>query len=123
VVVALTVFFSALLASSAGAQTVTGTLQGTVIDSTGAVLPGVVVTIKNIDTGASRGVVTNAVGFYTAPFLPVGPYSVTAALSGFSTLVRNNVEVGLNQTRVAAHQYHQRRSESGLKPAPPRRMP
>lgn len=93
-----------LIASPAAAQTVTGTLQGTVTDATGAVLPGAMVTIKNIDTGASREITTNAVGFYSAPFLPIGAYTVTARLSGFGTMVRDNVDVGLNQTRVADFQ-------------------
>ena len=83
------------------AQTVTGTIQGVVTDSSGAVLPGVSVTLKNIETGATRTVTSNDVGFYSAPFLPVGRYSVTAKMPGFATLVRDDVEVGLNQTRVA----------------------
>ena len=86
------------------AQTVTGTIQGVVTDSSGAVLPGVSVTTKNIETGAARTVTSNDVGFYSAPFLPVGRYSVTAKMSGFATLVRDDVEVGLNQTRVADFQ-------------------
>ncbi len=83
------------------AQTVTGTLQGTVTDSTGAVMPGVTIAIKNTETGATREIVTNEAGSYSAPFLPLGRYTVTARLSGFATTVRDSVDVGLNQTRVA----------------------
>jgi Carboxypeptidase regulatory-like domain len=92
------------LASGAAAQTVTGTLQGTVTDAGGGVLPGVVVTIKNVDTASTRDVTTNNAGFYTAPFLAIGTYTVTAKLTGFNTLVREKVQVGLNQTQIADFQ-------------------
>ncbi len=82
------------------AQTVTGTLQGTVVDTSNAVLPGVTVTIRNIDTGAERVVVTNETGFYSAPYLPIGRYAVTAELAGFGAVTHEGIEVGLNQTRV-----------------------
>ena len=84
----------------ATAQTVTGTVQGTVTDSSGGVLPGVIITIKNDDTGGVREVVTNAVGFYAAPFLAIGRYTVTAKLEGFQTVVQEGVQVALNDTRV-----------------------
>src|SRR5687767_3715722 len=95
------IFILLFVASPVGAQTVTGTIQGQVADSTGSVLPGVSIQIRNQDTGAARQLTTNDQGFYTATFLPVGRYSVTAKLTGFSTVVRDGVDVGLNQTRVA----------------------
>jgi len=67
------------LCPSAVAQTVTGTLQGTVTDTTSATLPGVTVTIRNVDTGLVREVLTNERGFYNAPFLPIGRYRLTCA--------------------------------------------
>jgi hypothetical protein len=82
------------------AQTITGTLQGTVTDSSGGILPGVTITIKSDDTGALRVVVTNGVGFYAAPFLAIGQYTVTATLDRFQTVVREGVEIALNDTRV-----------------------
>jgi outer membrane receptor protein involved in Fe transport len=81
-------------------QTVTGTIQGTVTDTSGGVLPGVTVTIKHVDTGGERAVVSNGEGFYSAPFLQIGAYSVTAALSGFGTVVRTGIQLNLNDTRV-----------------------
>ena len=87
-------------AESARAQTVTGTLQGTVTDSSGAVLPGASITIRNDETGGVREVITNDVGFYAAPYLPIGRYTVTAKLDGFQTVVREGVQVSLNDTRV-----------------------
>ncbi|HEX9981979.1 MAG TPA: carboxypeptidase regulatory-like domain-containing protein [Thermoanaerobaculia bacterium] len=82
------------------AQTVTGTVNGTILDRSGAALPGVTVTLRNAETGLQRVVVTNESGFFNAPFLPAGPYDVQAELSGFASLTRRNVRVELNQTTV-----------------------
>src|SRR5262249_35082622 len=81
------------------AQTVTGTIQGTVTDTTGATLPGSVVSIQNVETHASRELTTTERGQYAAPFLPLGQYKVTATLSGFGPVVRD-AEVTLNATTV-----------------------
>lgn len=94
------VVFVAVFGGHSFAQTVSGTLQGTVVDSSGGVLPGAVVTMRHVDTGQERTVVTNGSGFYVAPFVPIGRYRVTAALAGFGTAVQENVEVGLNQSQV-----------------------
>ena len=82
------------------AQTVTGTLKGTVIDDTGAALPGVTVTIRNVSTGLERIIVTSANGLYSAPFLPVGRYNVKAELDGFRTITKTGAAVELNTTTV-----------------------
>jgi hypothetical protein len=82
------------------AQTVTGTLQGTVTGPDGAPLPGVTVTVRNLDTGTERNTVTNERGFYSAPFLPIGRYRVTASLEGLGSATREDVDVSLNQTTV-----------------------
>ncbi len=68
-----------LLPSFASAQTVTGTLQGTLTDSKGAVVPGVDVSVVNVDTGQEQNLKTNQDGSYSAPFLPLGRYKVTAS--------------------------------------------
>lgn len=88
------------LCTPAAAQTVTGTVQGTVTDTSGGVLPGVTVTLRNTQTGVERTVVTNESGLYSAPFMPLGTYVVTATLSGFGPVTREGVQVTLNQTRV-----------------------
>ena len=64
------------MSTPAFAQTVTGTIQGTVTDTSGGVLPGVTVTIRQMDTGAQRVVVTNEAGIYSAPFVQIGRYAV-----------------------------------------------
>ncbi|HLA12029.1 MAG TPA: carboxypeptidase regulatory-like domain-containing protein [Pyrinomonadaceae bacterium] len=84
----------------ATAQTVTGTLQGTVTDSNGAVVSGANVVIRNVETGQERTLSTTDDGLYSAPFLPIGRYSVVISASGFTSVTQENVEVGLNQTRV-----------------------
>src|SRR5713101_546749 len=90
--------------SPAAAQTVTGTLQGTVTDASGGVLSGATVTITNVDLGTVREATTNDVGFYGAPFLAIGAYRVGVSLSGFGTVIRENVQVSLNQTQIADFQ-------------------
>jgi hypothetical protein len=97
------IFFVVLMlgiAAPAAAQTVTGTLQGTVTDTSGGVLPGVTVTITQVETGTQRSVITNGEGIYNAPFLQIGRYTVKAELSGFGTVVREGIDVRLNDTRV-----------------------
>ncbi len=93
----VTAFTMIGFAALASAQMTRGSLGGTVRDDTGGVLPGVSVTIKNEDTGISRTVVTNAEGFYRAPALEPGRYTVTVQLSGFRSLERNAVQVLTNQ--------------------------
>ena len=90
-----------LLPSLASAQTVTGYLQGTVYDSKGAVVPGVEIVVRNLETGQERNVRTNDDGIYVASFLPLGRYSIKASGQGFTDLTQDNVEITLNQTRVA----------------------
>jgi len=82
------------------AQTVTGTLQGTVTDATGGVVPGADVVVRNLETGQERNLKTNGEGAYSAAFLPLGRYSVAASSKGFSKVVQENIEITLNQTRV-----------------------
>jgi outer membrane receptor protein involved in Fe transport len=86
---------------STPAQTVTGSMEGRVIDQTGAVITGAKVAIRNVETGQERVVTTNAEGFYRAPFLPLGPYRVIASSQGFANVTQENIQVTLNQTVVA----------------------
>ena len=77
---------------------VTGSIAGTVRDSTGAVLPGATVTVRGPSLQReSVTVTTNADGTYRIPLVPPGTYSVTTELSGFTTQVRQGVGVALNQ--------------------------
>ncbi len=78
----------------------TGTLTGTVQDPNGAILPGVTVTVRNLSTGASRTVTTNADGHWTIPGLSVGAYEVAYELTGFKRLVRDRTEVEASVPRT-----------------------
>jgi len=82
------------------AQDTTGTILGTVVDSSGGVLPGVTVTVKNTDTSQSRAVVTDDAGRYRVPLLAPGHYEVTAQISGFQTMVRSGITVTVGQQAV-----------------------
>jgi outer membrane receptor protein involved in Fe transport len=95
---ALLALLSSISVVSVFAQSTTGAIQGTVVDQSGAVLPGVAVNIVNTATGATREVVTDAGGLFAAPGLPVGPYEVTATLQGFATQRQPGVRVQVGQT-------------------------
>ena len=71
-----------LLCAPAMAQTL-GTITGEVKDSTGAVVPGVTVTVVNKATNATRTTQSNAVGLYDFPALPPGTYTVKQRAPGF----------------------------------------
>jgi hypothetical protein len=79
------------------AQAVTGTIIGQITDSTGAVMPGTTVTLTNTGTGLVRVITTDANGEYTAPSLPTGTYAVKAELSGFKTVNRPDIPLGVDQ--------------------------
>ena len=82
------------------AQLTTGTISGTVMDQTKATLPGAEVNVRNIGTGLVRTVFANENGRFEAPNLPIGPYEVTAALSGFGTAVRRDIQLTIGRTIV-----------------------
>lgn len=86
-----------LVIGMAFAQT-SGTIQGTVTDDTGAVIPGASIVVANIETGTESSVSTNEVGFYTAPGLNQGLYSVTCSSDGFSTQEFPEVRLEVQQT-------------------------
>jgi hypothetical protein len=82
-------------------QAVTGTLLGTFLDPTGAVVPNANVTLTNEGTGVSNHMPTSAQGFYTFPTLDPGRYSVAMSAPGFKTTVAKGNLVQVEQsTRV-----------------------
>ena len=82
------------------AQNPTGQISGRVTDASGGVLPGVDVTVTQTSTGLVRTVVSNETGQFNVPSLPVGPYRVEAALSGFRTFVQSNIVLQVNANLV-----------------------
>ena len=77
----------------------TGTLTGTVSDPTGAVLPGVTVAVKSVQTGMTQQTTTDTNGEWRIPALPVGTYEVSFELQGFKRLVRDGIIVEAAATR------------------------
>src|SRR5829696_3729914 len=85
------------IATPARAQSVSGTILGTVTDSSGAVISQAKVTVANEGTGLTRTVEADSNGDYTVPSIPTGRYTVVAEMSGFKTLALSNIDVGVDQ--------------------------
>jgi Carboxypeptidase regulatory-like domain/TonB dependent receptor len=82
-----------VLTCIAGAQTNTATLSGTVMDSAGAVVPNVAITVSSKATGLKRQATTNNEGLFTLPLLPPGIYSLQAQREGFSVAEIEDIEL------------------------------
>ena len=87
---------SIAISRPAFAQIQGGSISGTVKDEQGGVLPGVTVTAQGVD--ATQTFVTEATGEYRFLNLAPGPYKVTAALQGFTTMVRDSVIVAVGRS-------------------------
>src|SRR5262245_53976313 len=90
---ALLVLISLARPATAQTQITTGVIQGSVADATGASLPGVTVEARNLDTNISRTLVTEADGRFVFLQLAPGNYRVTFTLSGFATMVQENIQL------------------------------
>ncbi len=73
-----------LLAAMLAGQTVNGTVTGVITDASGAIVPGVNVTVRNSETGQVRSTKTDSAGLYSIPALPPGPYTVDTRLQGYA---------------------------------------
>jgi len=82
------------------AQVSTGTIGGTVKDSTGAAVPGAQVVAASIETGQQRSAMTDSIGSYTIPDLQAGQYSLTVSHGGFKTTTVANIELQVAQRAV-----------------------
>jgi hypothetical protein len=83
----------------ATAQTA-ATIAGVVTDGSGAVLPGVTVTVRNTGTGLTRSAVTGVEGRYVVPSLQPGSYEVRAELDGFTPHVRRDLHLAVAETQA-----------------------
>jgi len=99
VLASLAVF--ALLAIPTVAQTIDGSLTGTVFDPSGAAVNGATVTVVNIATGQTETDTTKTLGDYRFNDLPVGTYNVTASSPNFKTTTLTNIPVELNKVGTA----------------------
>jgi len=88
---------SILLWGAASAFAQDGSLVGTVVDETKAVLPGVTITVTNLETGGVSVAVSDERGDYRLPKLPAGKYKVQAELAGFGTVMVPSVELLVGQ--------------------------
>ena len=78
----------------------TGTISGAVRDSSNSVIPGATVTARNQGTGITRTAVSSDAGQYVLPLLPIGAYTLSASLTGFSTIEIPDVLLEVGQNRV-----------------------
>src|SRR5581483_9598325 len=78
----------------------TATIAGSVLDSSGAVMPGVDVEVRNVGTNALRSLQSNEVGRWEAVSLPPGDYEIKASKQGFATLLRKGITASVGERAV-----------------------
>jgi len=79
------------------AESPTGTITGTVTDSSGAVVPGAKVDVANTNTGISRSTTTNATGNFQFPLLSPGTYRMTVEFAGFKKYIRDGIVLNVGE--------------------------
>ena len=94
----LLLLLSAPVASAQAVSATTGAINGRVTDNTGAILPGVTVTLSSPSMMGTRTAITTAEGQYRFPAIPPGVYQLTYELSGFGTVRRDEIRVTLGFT-------------------------
>ena len=83
---------------NAQSQALNGQIEGVVTDSVGAVVPNAAITVRNIETGTERQIVSDASGVYRAPLLPLGTFRITVEAANFKRLVREGVTLTAGQS-------------------------
>ncbi len=83
-----------LISSSSSFASDAGSVSGTVVDPSGAVVRAAIVIIRNSDTGTQQSRATDADGFYTFPALPAGHYQIEIAVPGFKPYLQTGLELG-----------------------------
>src|SRR5437016_4171601 len=89
-----------ILAAIPVAAQSTGTILGTIKDSSGASIPGAMVNVRNTDTNLTRTATTEQDGSYRFPELPVGHYEIRAEAAGFRTETRTGLNLEVTQAGV-----------------------
>jgi len=92
---AVLTFFA--LAKSGWAQS-TATLEGTITDASGAVVPAAKIVVHNQATGEERNLESDSAGVYVAPSLPVGTYRVSVTALGMQSMMANNIPLEVGRT-------------------------
>src|SRR5262245_22588597 len=87
-----------IIGSSVGlGQGSTAAMSGVVRDTSGALVPGVSITVKQIESGQTRTAISNENGGYRFQLLPVGPYELSTDLPGFKQQVRRGITLAVAQ--------------------------
>ena len=93
-----TMLAGSMLSIFAQSQALNGQIEGTILDQNNSAVANVVVTVTNIETGATRSVTTDESGVYRFPLLPLGTHRVTAEAANFKKLVREGITLTTGQT-------------------------
>ncbi len=99
-------FGLATIMPSAHGQTVTGSIYGTISDTSGAIIPETNVTITNTDTGQSLSTLSNASGAFVFPVLDPGNYKISASVVGFQSVTQRDLRLSANQNVNASFTLH-----------------
>src|SRR5580698_5223559 len=95
----LTLFLMALLTSlNAAGQQITGSIRGTVLDPSGAIVQMATVTAKQVETGLTRVAVSDRQGEYVLVELPIGHYQLEAQAKGFQKYLQQGISLEVNET-------------------------
>jgi hypothetical protein len=98
--VVLVIVIVAIMPGVSVAQTATGTLGGTVVDTSGGALPGATIELRSEATGLSRTQVTSQTGAFVFSLVPPGLYKLTASLSGFAPATVSDLELTVGDQRT-----------------------
>jgi hypothetical protein len=96
------VLFVALASFEVAAQQITGSIRGTVFDSSGATVQSATVSAQQIETGLTRTTITNHEGEYVLVELPIGHYQIRAEAKGYQKYLQEGITLGVNQTATVS---------------------
>jgi hypothetical protein len=82
----------------AAAQQISGSIRGTVLDPSGAVVPAAAITAKQVETGLTRTAVADRQGSYVLVDLPIGHYQLEVQAPGFQTYLQQGISLDVNET-------------------------
>src|SRR5579859_7524639 len=85
--ISILLVFLVAVCAFAQSQATTGVIEGTVVDASGAPLPGVTIALHNTATNYEQTAITDPGGRFRVVLLPLGPYELTASLEGFAKAV------------------------------------
>jgi hypothetical protein len=97
VIIFLFIIMATVTPPAALAQVSSGTITGTVTDTSGAPVAGATITITHVAQNLSKTLITNSYGLYEVKFLPVGAYRVTAEHAGFKTAIQEGLDLTVGQ--------------------------